>query len=47
MITTVDGEVVDETAHRPALVPANIQTESVELQKEVEWVLLVEKEVIS
>ena len=42
-ITTVDGEVVEESAHRPALIPADIQMESVE---PVELVLLVEKEAI-
>ena len=45
-ITTVDGEVLEETAHCPALIPADIQMESIELQKDVEWVLLVEKEAI-
>ena len=42
-IMTVDGEVVEESAHRPALIPADIQMESVE---PVELVLLVEKEAI-
>ena len=45
-ITTVIGGVVEETAYSPALIPVDIQMESVELQKEVEWVLLVEKEAI-
>ena len=45
-ITTVDGEVVEETVHSPALIPADIQVERVGLQKEVEWILLVEKEAI-
>ena len=44
-ITAVD-RVVEETAHDQALIPADVQIESVELRRAVEVVLLVEKEAI-
>ena len=45
-ITVVDREVVEEIVHGPALILADTLMECVELQREVEWVLLVEKETI-
>ena len=35
-ITTVDGEVVEGTAHGQALIPPDVRMKSVQLQKEVE-----------
>ena len=45
-ITTVDGEVVEGTAHGQALILADVQMESVGLQRGVDLVLLVEKAVV-
>jgi hypothetical protein len=44
--TAVDREVVEEIVHGLALILADTLMKCVELQKEVEWVLLVEKETI-
>ena len=45
-ITTVDGEIVQETAHGQAPIPAEVQMASFELRRPVELVLLIEKEAI-